>query len=83
MPKVKAIGTPINTQTATRTTKNRTRLPCPIAISSGCASHKTSAVAPTSAKGNKKPRQVVVSITLAWHQLVAAHVVDVGDEAPR
>ena len=63
MPKVKAIGTPINTQTATRTTKNRTRLPCPMAISSGCDSHRTNAIAPTRARGNKKPCQVVVSIS--------------------
>jgi len=28
-------------------------------------------------------RSAYVSITLAWHQVVVAHVVDVGDEAPR
>lgn len=27
-------------------------------------------------------REAFLSITLAWHQVVAAHVVDVGDEAP-
>jgi len=26
--------------------------------------------------------QAVLAVTIAWHQLVAAHVVDVGDEAP-
>jgi hypothetical protein len=28
-------------------------------------------------------RSAFLSLTLAWHQLVVAHVVDVGDEAPR
>jgi hypothetical protein len=28
-------------------------------------------------------RSAYVSLTLAWHQVVVAHVVDVGDEAPR
>lgn len=28
-------------------------------------------------------REAYVSITLAWHQVVAAHLVDVGDGAPR
>jgi hypothetical protein len=28
-------------------------------------------------------RSAFVSLTLAWHQVVVAHVVDVGDEAPR
>jgi hypothetical protein len=28
-------------------------------------------------------RAAFVSITVAWHQVVVAHVVDVGDEAPR
>ena len=28
-------------------------------------------------------REGFLSITLAWHQVVVAHVVDVGDEAPR
>ena len=28
-------------------------------------------------------RSAFLSITLAWHQVVVAHVVDVGDEAPR
>jgi hypothetical protein len=28
-------------------------------------------------------RSVFVAITLAWHQVVVAHVVDVGDQAPR
>jgi hypothetical protein len=61
MPKVKAIGTPISTQMATRTTKNKTRLPWPMAISSGCASHNTSATVPTSVTASRKPRQLVVS----------------------
>ena len=45
MPKVKAIGTPMMTQAATMTTKNRIRLACPIATSSGCASHNPPAIA--------------------------------------
>jgi hypothetical protein len=28
-------------------------------------------------------RSAFLSITLAWHQVIVAHVVDVGDEAPR
>jgi hypothetical protein len=28
-------------------------------------------------------RSVFVAITLAWHQVIVAHLVDVGDEAPR
>lgn len=28
-------------------------------------------------------RSAFLAITLAWHQIVAAHLVDVGDEAPR
>lgn len=28
-------------------------------------------------------RSAFVSLTLAWHQVIVAHVVDVGDEAPR
>ncbi|HZU83382.1 MAG TPA: hypothetical protein VE987_10720 [Polyangiaceae bacterium] len=28
-------------------------------------------------------RQAVLTVTLAWHQLFAAHIIDVGDEAPR
>ena len=61
MPKVKAIGTPIITQAATSTTKNRMRLACPIAISKGCASHNASATPPTNATATRKPREVVVS----------------------
>ncbi len=28
-------------------------------------------------------REVYLSVTLAWHQLVAVHLVDIGDRAPR
>ena len=61
MPKVKAIGTPIITQAATSTTKNKIRLPWPIAISNGCASDSPSAIAPTRPTAKRKPRHVVVS----------------------
>ena len=27
-------------------------------------------------------REAYLSVTLAWHQVVAAHIVDVGDRAP-
>jgi hypothetical protein len=32
---------------------------------------------------NADDRSAFVAITLAWHQLVVTHLVDVGDEAPR
>ena len=54
MPKAKAIGTPIATQAAMITTKNTTRLPKPIAISTGCASHSTAAMPPTVASARPK-----------------------------
>jgi hypothetical protein len=61
MPKVKAIGTPMPTHTATRTTKNTMRLPNPIAIKSGWASHRPPATSPTTASAETKPRRLVVS----------------------
>jgi hypothetical protein len=32
---------------------------------------------------NADDRQAVLAITLAWHQLLATHIVEAGDEAPR
>src|SRR5476649_2511447 len=61
MPKVKAIGTPMATHTATRTTKNTIRLPNPIAISIGCASHSPPATIPTTANAETNSRGLVVS----------------------
>jgi hypothetical protein len=28
-------------------------------------------------------RQAVLALTVAWHQIVSTHLVDLGDEAPR
>ena len=28
-------------------------------------------------------REAIFAITIAWHQLVSGHVVDLGDRAPR
>lgn len=33
--------------------------------------------------GNADDRSAYLSLALAWHQVVAAHLVDLGDEAPR
>jgi hypothetical protein len=32
---------------------------------------------------NADDRQAILAVTLAWHQIVGTHVVDIGDRAPR
>ena len=61
MPKAKAIGTPMPTQTATMTTKNTIRLAKPMASSTGWPSHSSAAMPPTVTSARPKLRSVVVS----------------------
>ena len=65
------MGTPIATQAPTMTTKNRIRLPRPIAISSGSASHSVSATMPTVARAASKARGPADSISRSRAMIAA------------